>query len=100
MKGKKTRRAIVFLSAMLILSCAQQVSSKPLAPNEAVRQMGRGINMGNTLEPPREGDWNNGPAQEYYFDDYKKAGFTCVRIPVRWDLHTDTNAPYKVDEPG
>jgi aryl-phospho-beta-D-glucosidase BglC (GH1 family) len=44
------------------------------------------------------GDWNNGPAQEYYFDDYKKAGFTCVRIPVRWDLHTEKTAPYKVDE--
>jgi aryl-phospho-beta-D-glucosidase BglC (GH1 family) len=70
----------------------------PLTPKEAVRQMSRGINLGNTLEPPTEGAWNNGPAREYYFDDYKAAGFKCVRIPVRWDEHTATNAPYAVTD--
>jgi len=59
-------------------------------------QMGRGINLGNTLEPPDEGGWNNGPAQEYYFDAYEKAGFKTVRIPVRWDEHTMTTSPYHV----
>lgn len=28
-----------------------------LSPFEAVRQMQRGLNMGNTLEAPREGEW-------------------------------------------
>lgn len=58
--------------------------------------MGRGINLGNTLEPPFEGAWNNPLAQEYYFDDYVSAGFSTVRIPVRWDQHTGTSVPYAV----
>jgi aryl-phospho-beta-D-glucosidase BglC (GH1 family) len=68
-----------------------------LTPQEAVVQMGRGINLGNTMEPPDEGDWNNGPAQEYYFDDYKEAGFTNVRIPVTWNGHTSSASPYTVN---
>jgi len=74
------------------------VNASPLTPKKAVRQMSRGINLGNTLEPPTKGAWNNGQAQEYYFDDYKAAGFKFVRIPVRWDEHTGTNAPYTIDE--
>ena len=60
--------------------------------------MGRGINLGNTLEPPTEGAWNNGPARESYFDLYREAGFTNVRIPVRWDRHTSSSVPYTVTE--
>lgn len=69
-----------------------------LTPAEAIASMGRGINLGNTLEPPLEGDWNNGPALESYFDAYLDAGFTNVRIPVRWDKHTQESSPYTVDE--
>ncbi|MFO7671962.1 MAG: cellulase family glycosylhydrolase [Bacteroidales bacterium] len=68
-----------------------------ITPAEAVSQMGRGINLGNTLEPPMEGDWNNPKAQESYFDAYTEAGFKTVRIPVTWDKHTGTTAPYTVD---
>ncbi len=59
--------------------------------------MKKGINLGNTLEPPDEGGWNNPPAREYYFDLYKQAGFDVVRIPVRWDEHTSYTSPYRVD---
>ncbi|MEM9258071.1 MAG: cellulase family glycosylhydrolase, partial [Bacteroidota bacterium] len=68
-----------------------------ITPATAVAEMDRGINLGNTLEPPREGEWNNGPAQESYFDAYVAAGFTNVRIPVRWDQHTQSSAPYTID---
>jgi len=67
-----------------------------LTPEEAVELMGRGINLGNTLEPPLEGGWNNGPAKESHFDAYVDAGFTNIRIPVRWDQHTSNSAPYDV----
>ncbi len=69
-----------------------------LTPEDAVSGMMRGINIGNTLEPPTEGGWNNGPLQEYYFDDYKREGFSCVRIPVRWDNHTSETAPFEIDD--
>ena len=68
-----------------------------LSPQQAISEMGRGINLGNTLEPPREGDWNNGPAKESYFDAYLDAGFKNIRIPVRWDQHTSNEVPYAID---
>jgi len=72
--------------------------SAQITPEEAIAGMSRGINLGNTLEPPTEGAWNNGPAQETFFDAYLEAGFTNIRIPVRWDQHTANNAPFAIDE--
>ena len=59
--------------------------------------MTRGINIGNTMEPPTEGGWGNPPLQEHAFDDYKNAGFTAVRLPITWDGHTSTTPPYAID---
>jgi aryl-phospho-beta-D-glucosidase BglC (GH1 family) len=72
--------------------------SAQITPQEAIQQMQKGINLGNTHEPPKEAGWNNPRAEEYYFDLYKEAGFTCVRIPVRWDGYTGKTAPYKVSD--
>ena len=82
----------------LILSCICTITNSQITPQEAVMQMQKGINMGNTLEPPLETGWNNPAAQEYYFDLYLDAGFDCVRIPVRWDQHTTSQAPYLVHQ--
>ncbi len=82
---------------LLVVFCAALPAQAQLTPQVAIGDMGRGINMGNTLEPPQEGGWNNGPAEEHYFDDYKAAGFGTVRIPVRWDEHTGRNTPFAVD---
>jgi hypothetical protein len=60
--------------------------------------MKKGINLGNTHEPPTEAGWNNPRAQEYYFDLYKEAGFDVVRIPVRWDGYTSKTPPYKITD--
>ena len=73
------------------------ILSAQLTPQEAVAGMGRGINLGNTLEPPTEGAWNNGPAQEAYFNAYQEAGFSNIRIPVRWDEHTGDIAPFAIN---
>lgn len=58
--------------------------------------MGVGINLGNTLEAPDEGDWGF-TAEEYNFEDYKKAGFGHVRVPVRWSTHMETTSPYTIN---
>jgi aryl-phospho-beta-D-glucosidase BglC (GH1 family) len=69
-----------------------------LSPQDAVKAIGRAVNMGNTLDPPNgETTWNNPVVLESHFDDYKNAGFTCVRIPVTWDKHTATTLPFKID---
>ncbi len=68
-----------------------------LTPQAAIVQMQKGINLGNTHEPPTEGGWNNPKAEEYYFDMYKEEGFDLVRIPVRWDNYTGKTPPYKIE---
>jgi hypothetical protein len=87
---------ILFAIPALFLSVV--ITSAQITPQEAVLLMQPGINLGNTLEPPNEGGWNNPPAQEKYFDHYKNAGFRCIRIPVRWDGHTGTASPYTISE--
>jgi endoglucanase len=61
-------------------------------------RLGRGINVGNYLEAPFEGDWTGGKV--LIEDDFKiiaKAGFKNVRIPIRWTAHADKNFPYTID---
>lgn len=67
-----------------------------LNPRTTVEAMGIGINLGNTLDAPYEGDWAPA-AQQEYFEAFKEAGFHHVRIPATWDNHTAKTAPYKVD---
>lgn len=90
---KKSHLFFLFLFVLLTTSLFAQ-----LTPEVAVAEMGRGINLGNTLEPPTESAWNNGPAQESYFDAYLDAGFSNIRVPVRWDQHTTNTAPFTINE--
>jgi endoglucanase len=57
---------------------------------------GRGINLGNMLEAPREGEWGL-RLEAGYFDTIKKAGFGTVRIPIRWSAHADHRPPYAIE---
>jgi endoglucanase len=65
----------------------------PFAVNKLI---GRGVNIGNSLESPKEGDWDV-TLQEEYFQLIKDAGFNSIRLPVRWDSHTMEKAPYTID---
>jgi endoglucanase len=56
----------------------------------------RGINLGDMLEAPNEGEWGLS-AQEEYFDLVKEAGFDFVRLPVRWNTHAGAESPYTID---
>ncbi|MDZ7289741.1 MAG: glycoside hydrolase family 5 protein [candidate division KSB1 bacterium] len=58
-------------------------------------RLGRGMNLGNALEAPNEGDWGVVIKSEY-FDLIKNAGFNSVRIPIRWSAHAGTSSPYIV----
>lgn len=60
-------------------------------------EMHRGINIGNALEAPNEGDWGV-IIKDEYFRIIKEAGFDTVRIPIRWSNHAETTPPYKIDE--
>ncbi|OHB52704.1 MAG: endoglucanase [Planctomycetes bacterium GWF2_42_9] len=60
------------------------------------KRLGRGINFGNALEAPKEGDWGVTIKQEY-FKIIKDAGFDSVRIPIRWSSHSLEQPPYTID---
>ena len=57
---------------------------------------GRGVNLGNALEAPEEGQWGV-VLKEEYFQKIHAAGFDSVRIPVRWSAHAGQSAPYRID---
>lgn len=82
---------------LLLLGFIIPIVSGQSTPAQMVAKMGVGINLGNTLDAPHEGDWAPA-AQESFFDAYKQRGFKHVRIPIRWDLHIGNNAPYTIDE--
>ncbi len=62
----------------------------------STKLLGRGINLGNALEAPSEGEWGV-TLKESYFAAIKKAGFHSVRLPVKWSNHAAKEAPYTIE---
>ena len=56
----------------------------------------RGVNLGNMLEAPREGDW--GVRAERALVELAASNFQTVRVPVRWSNHAAPTADATIDE--
>jgi endoglucanase len=84
------------LPAMPIRPALPTTEPAAVDPFEQNRQLGRGINLGNTLEAPREGEWGLTIA-DHFFPAIAEAGFDSVRIPIRWNAHAAVEAPYTID---
>jgi endoglucanase len=69
-------RLLIFLCLLSISLVNAQTSSWDI-----VQEMGRGINLGNTLTAPIEGNWAP-VVYEQYFIDVANEGFSNVRIPI------------------
>ena len=55
---------------------------------QLVSDMGAGWNLGNSLESANnETYWSNPATTKAMIDKIAAAGFTTLRIPVRWDDH-------------
>ena len=89
------RRHAVSASAAL-LAMILSSAAPAAAPLVNSLPVGRCINMGNHLEAPNEGDWGRKIAEDD-FAIIAAAGFTTVRIPVRWSGHAGNAAPYMID---
>jgi endoglucanase len=68
----------------------------PGVPPAAAAHFAKGINLGNRLEAPNEGDWG-GTIQAEDFPFIAQRGFDHVRIPIRWSGHALTASPYTID---
>ena len=65
-------------------------------PPAAAAHFKKGINLGNRLEAPNEGDWG-GKVLASDFPFIAKRGFDHVRIPIRFSGHASSGAPYTID---
>lgn len=105
----------IFLPLLILFICLETITACTSSPIEIIETdtipeqenfssafdinntLGKGINLGNALEAPSEGEWGM-VIKEEYFSLIKNAGFNSVRIPIRWSAHTGTNSPYTIDE--
>jgi len=84
---------VLALAAMVLLETSGSLAQDIAAAN---KKLGRGINLGNALEAPKEGAWGVTLKAEY-FKAIKDAGFDSVRLPVKWSAHAQETAPYTID---
>lgn len=92
-----TRIFPLLLALPLALPAAQPTKPAPKADVFAVNKaLARGVNLGNALEAPKEGEWGMKIEAEF-FPLIKKAGFATVRVPVKWSAHAAKDAPYAID---
>src|SRR5690349_6421491 len=57
----------------------------------------KGINLGNRLEAPNEGDWG-GVILAGDFPFIARRGFDHVRVPMRFSGHAEAAPPYTIDQ--
>jgi endoglucanase len=99
--------ALKFLAAAAV---AAGMASAAAQPNRAMQNcaavtpetcavahaLKRGVNLGNMLDAPREGDW--GVKLEPAYIDRAASSFATVRLPVRWSNHAAPTTDATIDE--
>ena len=94
LRSAQWRKAVLITVGMVLLSCACAAADPPNA--FAINKwIGRGINIGNALEAPVEGEWGV-TIKEEYFDIIKGANFNSIRIAVCWSAHALNEPPFTV----
>lgn len=85
----------VVLAHVLLLGgvCSSLNAYEAYTINRAMRP---GINLGNALEAPQEGEWGV-TLDESYFKLVASKGFRSVRVPIRWSAHALAADPYTID---
>ena len=86
-------KLLTIIIASLATACAAADEPNAFAVNKLI---GRGVNIGNALEAPSEGEWGV-TLQEEYFQKIKDAGFDSIRLPVRWNAHVSNEPPYVIE---
>ena len=93
---------VVLLTVWALLGIVSAQATNPLPiPDKA--QLGEpslsklhGVNFGNMLEAPKEGAWGVS-IHEDYFPTIKQAGFSLIRVPIRWAAHVEEDKNPTID---
>ncbi|MDH3498269.1 MAG: glycoside hydrolase family 5 protein [Gemmatimonadota bacterium] len=86
---------LVLLGSLPIVGMGCEADPGQLPPPMPM-ELGRGINLGNKLEAPAEGDWG-APVEAWMLTTIRQGGFATVRVPIRWSAHAAATAPYTID---
>ena len=82
----------VFLTAAVLLASAASAANAPRS-----LPVGACINMGDQLEAMSETAHGGARIEAADFKRIRAAGFTTVRIPVRWSDKTGDGPDYRID---
>ena len=83
-------RREAILGASALVACSHEAQSQAPA---AAFPMRRGVNLGNALDAPNEGEWGY-RIELPHLDALRDAGFDGMRLPVRFDAHAGSTPPY------
>jgi endoglucanase len=80
----------------LVMLMTDQTASSQTNPDifETNKRLARSVNLSG-LESPIEGGWGF-KLEEAFFDQIKGAGFTAVRLPVRFSSHIEPFEPFNI----
>ena len=87
---------LLLLCVLLASACTAGGASSDDDAFAVDASLGRGVNFGNMLDAPREGDWGRW-ARDQDIDLVAEAGFATIRLPVRFSNHAETAPPYRLD---
>lgn len=88
------KRIFIILIALAAFPGIESVVADDIFAANA--KLGTGVNLGNALEAPVEGQWGVTLKPEY-FRLIRDAGFDAVRLPIRWSAHVAEQPPYTID---
>src|SRR5439155_175984 len=73
-------------------------SAGPLTPQQAIKLMAPGWNLGNSFDAtPNETSWGNPTPSQALINAVHAAGFKTLRLPVTWTDHIGPGPSYTID---
>lgn len=86
--------SFIFCLAACSLPQSDRGANDPSLP-VATPPISRCINLGSALEAAYEGEWGY-TVRQADLVRIRDAGFDTVRLPVRWSVHAEDTAPYRI----
>ena len=92
-----TRWFLLLLAIAPGAALADEPTSATDEASRAGKKLGRGMNLGNALDAPSEGEWGL-TLEAGFFEEIKGAGFQSVRVPIRWATHLGPGPEFAIDK--